>query len=348
MKRILSFALLYLQLCVSCNPSAYGAGPLIWGANSAAQNLAPGGIYLPNQQPVLFGEQTGNGVNYIGIEAPNAVTANTTFKLPDGDGGTGQLLSTNGSGSLAWVSPGSATVNASAGTSGVTLTTSSLDVQVFTPSTAITVKLDNSFTAGRVISIVNAGTNEITLTANDNSTIRTVYRTTTAQVMAKSTTPTTNTSWIGLNSVVSPPIATTLTVNAFSTLTNPQMFIERKGKRMIVTGAFRGDTVQNTTSYIQLPSGTTIDYTATYNAVANNGYAGEWNLQASGASSNIYVGGNAGKFFTDGSTSNQIFFANSVGSNGYEKKSANAIWASTTYISFKFEVYITEWSEFSG
>jgi hypothetical protein len=57
-----------------------------------------------NQAAVRFGEQTGNGSNYIGLTAPDAVTNNTTFKLPDGDGTTDQVLKTNGSAQLGWAS----------------------------------------------------------------------------------------------------------------------------------------------------------------------------------------------------------------------------------------------------
>ena len=40
--------------------------------------------------------------NYIGLKAPTTVTTNVTFTLPDGDGTSGQLLSTDGSGNLSW------------------------------------------------------------------------------------------------------------------------------------------------------------------------------------------------------------------------------------------------------
>src|SRR5210317_2112339 len=51
-------------------------------------------------------EGTNNGTNFIGLKAPNAVTTSTTFTLPDGDGTSGQVLSTDGSGNLSF-----ATVN---------------------------------------------------------------------------------------------------------------------------------------------------------------------------------------------------------------------------------------------
>ena len=56
-------------------------------------NVTAGGI-------LELRESTNNGNNYIRIAAPNAVTNNTTFTLPDGDGDSGQFLKTNGSGQL--------------------------------------------------------------------------------------------------------------------------------------------------------------------------------------------------------------------------------------------------------
>ena len=47
-------------------------------------------------------EGTNNGTNFIGLKAPNAVTADTTFTLPDGDGSNGQFLKTDGSGNLSF------------------------------------------------------------------------------------------------------------------------------------------------------------------------------------------------------------------------------------------------------
>ena len=43
----------------------------------------------------------------IKFQGPSSITANTTFTLPDGDGSANQYLKTDGSGTLAWVSPSS-------------------------------------------------------------------------------------------------------------------------------------------------------------------------------------------------------------------------------------------------
>lgn len=48
---------------------------------------------------------------YVGL-APGAAAGSTTYTLPSADGTNGQLLSTNGSGTLSWVSPTSTTTQA--------------------------------------------------------------------------------------------------------------------------------------------------------------------------------------------------------------------------------------------
>lgn len=48
-------------------------------------------------------EATDNGTNALTLAAPNSLTAATTLTFPDGAGSSGQVLSTNGSGTLSWV-----------------------------------------------------------------------------------------------------------------------------------------------------------------------------------------------------------------------------------------------------
>lgn len=50
-------------------------------------------------------EDTDNGVNYAGFMAPALLTASLSFILPNGDGTSGQVMKTNGAGTLAWTSP---------------------------------------------------------------------------------------------------------------------------------------------------------------------------------------------------------------------------------------------------
>jgi len=44
----------------------------------------------------------GSGTNYIALKAPNSLAANTAYTLPSADGTNGQVLSTNGTGTLSW------------------------------------------------------------------------------------------------------------------------------------------------------------------------------------------------------------------------------------------------------
>jgi hypothetical protein len=63
----------------------------------------------PGELRVL--EDSDNGTNYVGFKAPAAITASVVFELPDGDGTSGQAMTTNASGVLAWTTVGSTGVN---------------------------------------------------------------------------------------------------------------------------------------------------------------------------------------------------------------------------------------------
>jgi hypothetical protein len=51
---------------------------------------------------IRLGEATANGSNYVAIQAPASLAANVTYTLPTADGTSGQVLTTNGSGTLSW------------------------------------------------------------------------------------------------------------------------------------------------------------------------------------------------------------------------------------------------------
>jgi hypothetical protein len=75
-------------------------------------------------------EDTDNGTNYVAFKAPATIASDVTWTLPSADGTNGQVLSTNGSGTLSWetagggsgdvVGPASATDNAVARFDGTT------------------------------------------------------------------------------------------------------------------------------------------------------------------------------------------------------------------------------------
>ena len=49
-------------------------------------------------------EDTDNGSNFVGLKAPNSVASNVTFTLPSADGSANQVLGTDGSGTLSFLS----------------------------------------------------------------------------------------------------------------------------------------------------------------------------------------------------------------------------------------------------
>tara|TARA_R110000772_G_scaffold109046_1_gene212225 strand:- start:112 stop:606 length:495 start_codon:yes stop_codon:yes gene_type:complete len=48
-------------------------------------------------------EDTDNGSNYVALKAPNALGGNVTFTLPSADGTSGQVIQTNGSATLSFI-----------------------------------------------------------------------------------------------------------------------------------------------------------------------------------------------------------------------------------------------------
>jgi hypothetical protein len=107
-------------------------------------------LLLANTGSVQFADADSS--NYVAFKAPSVVGSNVTWTLPSADGGSGQFLSTNGTGTLSW---------ASAAAAGVT-----------TISFGTTGLLPNSATGGAVavtgtLVAANGGTGQSTYTAGD-------------------------------------------------------------------------------------------------------------------------------------------------------------------------------------
>jgi hypothetical protein len=77
-------------------------------ANAAlpkAGGVLTGDVTLDNQFDLRFREATANGTNYVGFQGAASIAADVTFTLPAADGTVGQVLSTNGSGTLSFSTP---------------------------------------------------------------------------------------------------------------------------------------------------------------------------------------------------------------------------------------------------
>jgi len=65
-----------------------------------------GDVTLDNQFDLRFGEATANGTNYVAFQAPASIAADVTWTLPATDGSSGQVLGTDGAGTLNWIAAG--------------------------------------------------------------------------------------------------------------------------------------------------------------------------------------------------------------------------------------------------
>lgn len=85
---------------------------------SGAVTLNPFGTSAGNTNELRFAELVANGSNYVGFKGPDAIGSNRIWTLPSADGTNGQVLSTNGSGILSWVTPSTGwSLTGNAGTS---------------------------------------------------------------------------------------------------------------------------------------------------------------------------------------------------------------------------------------
>src|SRR6056300_911235 len=85
---------------------------------------------------------TNNGAHFVALKAPNSVTEDTTFTLPDGDGTNGQFLKTDGSGNLSF---GTVTTTLSiAADSGTNDSVSTGETITFSGDTGISTSVTNN------------------------------------------------------------------------------------------------------------------------------------------------------------------------------------------------------------
>ena len=139
---------------------------------SDSANTTTVNLIIDNQKEVRFRETTANGTNYIGLKAPASVSADLTFTLPATDGTNGQVLTTNGSGVLSFATPASGiSWQSSVKTSGFTAVAGE-GYFCNTTSSAFTVTLPASPSAGNQIALVDyAGTfdtNALIISPNGN------------------------------------------------------------------------------------------------------------------------------------------------------------------------------------
>lgn len=126
------------------------------GAVSAATLAASSALTL---------EETGAGTDVITIQAPASIAAPYTLTLPVDDGAAGEVLSTDGSGVLSWVSNASSSFKdtwetADTATKAIThsLGTTDVMVQIFDIASGQSIEID---------SVVRTDANTVTVTASE-------------------------------------------------------------------------------------------------------------------------------------------------------------------------------------
>jgi hypothetical protein len=127
-----------------------------------------GNLTLNSQNSLRFADLDSS--NYVAFKAPTTIASNVTYTLPPSDGGTGQVLSTDGSGNLDWISSGisySDLFENKNATFDVLSFSDTLGVSLFCDYYVINTTY-NYYRAGTIVAVWNKNTNIITFT--DNST----------------------------------------------------------------------------------------------------------------------------------------------------------------------------------
>jgi hypothetical protein len=97
--------------------------------------------------------ETGAGSNYVAFTAPSSIASNITWTLPATDGSSGQVLSTNGSGTLSWV-----TAAGGGGSGDITAVNITTDSGAGSKASDTSGDADFSLLGGDGVSVTNSGT----------------------------------------------------------------------------------------------------------------------------------------------------------------------------------------------
>jgi hypothetical protein len=137
-------------------------------------NVASGHLTLNSQTDLRLADSDSS--NWVAIQAPATVPSNVTWTLPSADGTSGQVISTNGTGTLSWItpaSPGGAAAIGSTSTktgSNYNLLTSDLNVFIrMNNASANTVTVGtslNTLADGSLVHIQQIGTGKTTVVAS--------------------------------------------------------------------------------------------------------------------------------------------------------------------------------------
>lgn len=141
-------------------------------ADTADANLTVGTVHVSGDGLVLNSDATQAGADWAVTLRRDAVnmTGNLTFTLPPTDGTSGQVLQTDGNGSMTWVDAGSTTLALKLNTTTVTFGDASPIAAMTLPAnniiSSIDVIVDSAFDGTPTLSVGIAGTTSKYLSAN--------------------------------------------------------------------------------------------------------------------------------------------------------------------------------------
>ncbi|MEK7358575.1 MAG: hypothetical protein AAB250_19170, partial [Bdellovibrionota bacterium] len=149
--------------------AGFAAGTLTIGQAGEALALKSNHVALGDAAQLRFQELDANGTNFVAFRAPSALATNTTWLLPAAEGGSGQVLRTDGAGSLSWATTGTGNGDflrdGSLSMTGQFRATSGSSL---TPGISFAAETDTGFwlSGADQMTIVTSGQNRMTVRAN--------------------------------------------------------------------------------------------------------------------------------------------------------------------------------------
>ncbi|WP_413612342.1 tail fiber domain-containing protein [Bdellovibrio sp. HCB-110] len=110
---------------------------------SKAGDSMTGALILNSQNEVRFADSDSS--NYVGFKSPGTVASNKIWTLPTTDGSSGQVLSTDGSGALSWLSVSGGTVTS--------VSSATSDISVATGTTTPVLTLNSGTGANQIVKL---------------------------------------------------------------------------------------------------------------------------------------------------------------------------------------------------
>lgn len=218
-------------------------------------------------------------------------TGSVTFTLPTTDGTSGQVIQTNGSAALSFVSAATTVGNVAANDSNVTFIASNNHTQICTPTAARTYTMPTTgIAAGDTWTFVNISTtaaNVITVQSSGGNTIDYVIPHGQLTLVALVNTPTTAAHWL-VTAASSASISYTPTFSGLGTPTNVNVLARRERNFLHIHAFFAVGTTTAVAGSVSIPFGALISTSPVNAAFGGDGaIIGHYSCQDTNESGNV-------------------------------------------------------------